>query len=95
MGLFEKFYTIQHNLVVSEESTVIRYKTGEVALVGDRVVDDVWLAVVEHVIASKDDIGKWGVDGPGLMLNTKEAGFVFERYHGDAWDEIVFLGRSE
>jgi hypothetical protein len=28
------------------------------------------------------------VDGPGLMLNTKEVGLVFESYMGDGWEEI-------
>jgi hypothetical protein len=80
-------------LVVAQESIVIVYKTGEVAMVGDRVVDDTWSAVVEHVIASNKDIAEWGVKGPGLMLKTKEAGLVFESYLGDSWDEIYFLGR--
>ena len=81
-------------LAVTEDTPVIRYATGEIAEVGDRVTDDAWDAVVEYVITSADDIASWGLDGPGLMLNTKEAGFVFYSYLDGLWDEIVFKGRA-
>lgn len=75
-------------------TTEIRYATGEVAMVGDRVLNDVWKSVVEEVIASDEDIATWGLDKPGLMLRCEEAGFVFEPYGSECWDAIVFEGRA-
>ncbi|GMU83472.1 MAG: hypothetical protein AMXMBFR47_33420 [Planctomycetota bacterium] len=75
-------------------TTEIRYATGEVAMVGDRVLNDVWKSVVEEVIASDEDTANWGLDKPGLMLRCEEAGLVFESYGSECWDAIVFKGRA-
>jgi hypothetical protein len=72
----------------------VRYATGEVARVGDRVDYDGWAAVVHDVIASAEDMASWGVKEPGLMLQTKEAGLVFEICSSIAWDALVFQSRS-
>jgi hypothetical protein len=72
----------------------VRYATGEVARVGDRVDFDGWAAVVNDVIASTEDKARWGVKEPGLMLETTEAGLVFETCSSIAWDALVFQGRS-
>jgi hypothetical protein len=55
----------------------IRYATGEVARAGDRIYDGSWGAVVEEVIASAQDMGRLGVEEPGLMLKDDEIGAVF------------------
>lgn len=75
-------------------TTEIRYASGEIAMVGDRVLNDVWKSVVEEVIASAEEIAKWGLEEPGLMLRCKEAGLVFEPFGSDTWDAIVFEGRA-
>jgi hypothetical protein len=72
----------------------ICYATGEVACVGDRVIDDVWTASVEEVISSQEDMARWGLHEPGLMLNTGAAGLVFEPCSSTAWDAIVLEGRK-
>lgn len=72
----------------------ICYATGETAMVGDHVINDVWKSVVEAVIASPDDLARWGLDEPGLMLKCKEAGLVFEPVDSDSWEAIVFEGRA-
>ncbi len=72
----------------------IRYATGEIAIVGDHVLNDVWKSVVEAIIATPEDIEAWGLDEPGLMLRCDEAGLVFEPFGSDSWDAIVFEGRA-
>ena len=72
----------------------ICYATGEIACVGDRVIDDVWTATVEEVISSPDDMARLGLHEPGLMLKTDAAGLVFEPCSSIAWDAIVLEGRK-
>jgi len=72
----------------------ICYATGEIACDGDRVLDDVWTAIVEEVISSPDDMARWGLREPGLMLLTDVAGLVFEPCSSIAWDAIVLEGRE-
>jgi hypothetical protein len=73
---------------------VIRYSTGERARAGDRVIDDVWPAIVEAVISSPEEMANWGVDEPGLMLLTEAAGLVFEYCSSIAWDAIVLVASA-
>lgn len=72
----------------------IRYATGEIAEVGDRVVDDVWPGVVVEVIRTPEEMASWGLHEPELMLNTEAAGLVFEPRSSIAWDAIIFQSRS-
>ena len=74
--------------------TELRYATGEIAKVGDRVINDVWKSVVEEVITTPEEQGQWGLNEPGLMLRCKEAGLVFEPFGSDGWDAIVFEERA-
>jgi hypothetical protein len=76
------------------EQTEVRYATGEVAEVGDRVINDVWESIVDDVIDTSQRMAFWGLDEPGLMLECKEAGLVFEPCSSIAWDAIVFQGRA-
>ena len=78
---------------MANEGSVIHYATGEIVYVGDRVVDDVWLVIVEEIMVSPDEMASWGVHEPGLMLKTEAAGLVFEPCSSVAWDAIVFEGR--
>ena len=78
---------------MAHAGSVIRYATGEAVCVGDRVVDDVWPAIVEEIIVSPEEMASWGVREPGLMLKTEAAGLVFEPCSSVAWDAIVFAGR--
>ncbi|MCC6360361.1 MAG: hypothetical protein IT450_16595 [Phycisphaerales bacterium] len=75
-------------------SIVIRYATGEAAMVGDHVINDVWKSVVEAVIASPEETEAWGLGEPGLMLRCKEAGLMFEPLNSGYWDAIVFERRA-
>ncbi len=75
------------------EPTKVRYATGEVAVVGDRVINDVWESVVD-VIDTSQRMAFWGLDEPGLMLKCEEAGLVFEPCSSVAWDAIVSKGRA-
>ncbi|HEV3006437.1 MAG TPA: hypothetical protein VGX78_18345 [Pirellulales bacterium] len=72
----------------------LRYASGEMACVGDHVLDDVWTAVVEEVITSPEDMARWSVHEAGLMLKTEAAGLVFEPCSSIAWDAIVLVGRA-
>ena len=79
-----------------DDERVIRYATGEEARVGDRVDQDVWPhAVVVEVIASADDVARWGVGEPGLMINSAEGGWVFEPRSSIVWDTLVLKSRSK
>jgi hypothetical protein len=73
----------------------IRYATGEVAKVGDRVDEDGWDAVVEDVIAAPEDMARWGLDEPGLMLKSQEGGLVFEPCDSGSWHALEFRSRAE
>ena len=75
-------------------ANVIRYPTGEVAQVGDRVLNHGWESVVDEVIDTPERIAFWGVKEPGLMLKCKEAGLVFEPCSNITWDHMVFKGRK-
>jgi hypothetical protein len=72
----------------------LRYSSGDVACVGDHVLDDVWTAVVEEVISTPEDMARWGVHEVGLMLKTEAADLVFEPFSSIAWDAIVLVGRA-
>ncbi len=56
--------------------------------------EELWKSVVEEVIASPEEIAKWGLEEPGLMLRCKEAGLVFEPFGSDSWDAIVLEERA-
>jgi hypothetical protein len=73
---------------------IVCYATGEIAMVGDCVVDDVWLSIVEDVIASADDMARWGLNEPGLMLKTEAVGLVFESLCSTKWESITFKSRK-
>lgn len=75
--------------------TEVRYATGQVAQVGDRVDNDGWKSVVDDVIATPERMAFWGLSEPGLMLKCNEAGLVFEPCSSVTWDAIVFEGRAE
>ncbi len=77
------------------EQTEIRYSTGEVAQIGDRVDNDGWKSVVYEVIATSEQMASWDIDEPGLMLSCEEAGMVFEPCSLIDWSTFVFLGREE
>jgi hypothetical protein len=79
---------------MDETPPVIRYATGEIAQVGDRVDFDGSAVVVEDVVASSDDLARWGLDEPGLMFAGEKVGLVFESSESCCWDSIVFLGRA-
>jgi hypothetical protein len=74
---------------------VIRYATGEVARIGDRVIDDEWPAIVVDVVASTSAMAIWGLHERGLMLSTDAAGLVFEPCSSVTWSAIDFKGRAE
>lgn len=84
--------TMEHG---NERIATIRYSTGEAAQVGDRVIDDVWPAVVEDAIASRADMERWGVEEPGLMLKTEAAGLVFKPCSSVGWQELELVERVD
>ena len=73
----------------------MHYATGEIVCVGDRVDDDGWAAIVEEVVSSPEEMARWGVQEPGVMLKTEAAGLVFELCSSIAWDAIVLKGRAK
>jgi hypothetical protein len=77
------------------EEPSVRYATGEVARIGDRVNNDGWSSVVEDVIVTPERQSFWGVSEAGLMLKCVEAGLVFEPCSSSSWDAILFESRAE
>jgi len=73
----------------------IRYSTGEVAQVDDRIDCDGWQSIVEKVISTREQANSCGLDEPGLRFWCKEVGFVFQACNPIAPEEIVFEGRAE
>ena len=50
---------------MADESPTIRYITGEVARVGDHVKDHEQAGVVEDIIATPEEMARWGSRSPG------------------------------
>lgn len=77
---------------MTHEEQVVRYATGEVACIGDRVDADGCPAIVVKVFSLPDEIAEWGLSGPGVMLDMP--GWVFEPCSSIAWDALVFEERG-
>lgn len=79
---------------MSATPSEIRYATGEVAQVGDRVMVDNWSSAVEYVIATPEEAAHGGLDEPGLMMRCAEAGLFFEACPSVVWHEIESIARA-
>lgn len=80
---------------MNDEMPVIRYATGEIARIGDRVDLDGWSVVVEDVIATPEDMARWGHDERGLIFVGEESGTIFQACESVCDNDIVFLGRAD
>jgi hypothetical protein len=80
---------------MTSEPHEVRYSSGQLAMVGDRVIDDVWQATVEAVVVSPAQMAEWGVHEPGLMLITDGAGRVFEPCSSVGWSAVELQSRGE
>jgi hypothetical protein len=74
---------------------MIAYPDGNDARVGDevRLAHGEHKGIVQQVIESAEEIEAWGLDAPGLMVDTSYGGLVFYPKRS-LKEEIVFVSRA-
>ena len=74
---------------------MITYPDGSKIHVGDTVLlhHRTYTGIVRHVIQSPADVETWGLEQPGLMIETSYGGLVFHPNESITADEIVFVSR--
>lgn len=72
---------------------MIAYPDGTEARVGDtvRVAHGAHTGVVRHVLESAADLDAWGLEEPGVMIDTSYGGLVFYAQHSLTDDEILLV----
>jgi hypothetical protein len=75
---------------------MIAYPDGTDTQVGDTVAlaHGRHTGRVIHVIESQTDLDAWGLDEPGLMIDTSYGGLVFHPLYTLTGDEIAFVSRK-
>lgn len=75
---------------------MIVYPDGVEVRVGDSVLlhHRAYTGVVQHVIDLPEEIERWNLEEPGLMIDTSYGGLVFHPKDSLDQDEIVFVSRA-
>lgn len=75
---------------------MIAYPDGTEARVGDAVglAHGAHTGTVTDLIESPADLSRWGLDEPGLMIDTSYGGLVFHPKDTLTCDEVVFVSRA-
>ena len=75
---------------------MIVYPDGTKPLAGDKVTlaHGAHTGIVQNIINSKSELDQWGLDKPGLMIDTSFGGLVFYPADSLTEDEIEFSSRQ-
>ena len=75
---------------------MIQYPDGTDAMALDRVRTDhgQTIAVVEEVIETADEMRRWGLDEPGLMIDHPQYRLMFWPVDSVVANEIEFVSRG-
>ncbi|EEF60635.1 hypothetical protein [Pedosphaera parvula] len=75
---------------------MILYPDGTEIRVGDAVLlhHRAYAGVVQHIIDLPEDVERWNLEAPGLMIDTSYGGLVFLPKDSLDEDEIIFVSRA-
>jgi len=73
----------------------MNYSTGEVVEIGDSVALEHGKTpgVVQVVIETPQQIEEWGLDEPGIMVESEPFGWVFWPT-SETYDPVIFIARK-
>ncbi|MHA3774516.1 hypothetical protein ACXR0O_23575 [Verrucomicrobiota bacterium sgz303538] len=74
---------------------MINYPDGKEIQIGDAVLlhHRTYTGVIRHIIESPAEMEAWGLDEPGLMIDTSYGGFVFYPKWSLTDQEVVFASK--
>jgi hypothetical protein len=72
---------------------MLLYRDGNQVRVGDHVVHDAALAVVEAMIEG-NEVARWGLEEPGFLLLCDHCGRVLIAPGSADWEDVDFVRRG-